>query len=72
MGEPARFVVRAGGRSIPLLVEKPGDVLLKNLSSATFEFRCGPQKPTPVTVEYRNRPDTKFGVAGLVTSIEFH
>jgi tetratricopeptide (TPR) repeat protein len=71
LGESARFVIRANGQMLPLLVEKPGDVLLKNLSSVTFEFRCGAQKPAPVTVEYRNRPDQKLGVAGIVTAIEF-
>lgn len=71
LGESARFVIRAGGQLLPLLVERPGDVLLKNLSSVTFEFRCGLQKPTPVTVEYRNQPNPKLGVTGVVTAIEF-
>lgn len=71
LGESARFVIRANGQMLPLLVERPGDVLLKNLSSVTFEFRCGAQKPAPVTVEYRKRPDARLGVAGVVTAIEF-
>ncbi|MCS7026059.1 MAG: hypothetical protein NZV14_14745 [Bryobacteraceae bacterium] len=71
LGEPARFLIRTGNQTIALLVEKPGEILLKNLSSTTFEFRCGPQKPTPVRIEYRRRPDAKLGVAGIITAIEF-
>jgi hypothetical protein len=52
LGESARFHVRSGGKPVSFLVEKPGEILLKNLSSMTFEFRCGPQKPIPIVVEY--------------------
>lgn len=71
LGTSARFVVRSPSGPVPLYVENPGDILLKNLSSVTFEFRCGVQKPTPIVVEYRAKTDPKLGVAGVVTAIEF-
>ncbi len=71
LGRSARFHVRGQAGSRALWVENPGEVLLKNLSSVTFEFRCGPQKPVPVVVEYekKNAPNATIGV---VTAIEFH
>lgn len=71
LGDSARLLVRVGSLRLPLLVDKPGEVLLKNFSSATFEFRCGAQKPTPVVIEYLGRPEPRFGAAGRVTAIEF-
>jgi tetratricopeptide (TPR) repeat protein len=70
LGATARFVIRSGAKSVALLVEKPGEVLLKNLTSVTFEFRCGPQKPRPVVVEYQTREDRATATAGVVTSLE--
>jgi hypothetical protein len=56
---------------VALYVANPGEVLLRNVSSVTFEFRCGPQKPTPVSVEYSARPDATLGTDGDVVAIEF-
>ncbi len=63
-GQSAKFHVRAQGKVRALQVENPGEVLLKNFSSMTFEFRCGPQKPVPIVLEY-------ISSSGLVTAIEF-
>ncbi|MCZ2148076.1 MAG: tetratricopeptide repeat protein [Bryobacterales bacterium] len=71
IGKSARFHVRGEGRSTVFLVENPGEVLLKNLSSVTFEFHCGAQKPVPVVVEYKARADSEHGTAGVVTALEF-
>ncbi len=71
LGEAARFWVRTDRRTLALHVRKPGEVLLGNLSSMTFEFRCGPQKPRPVTVEYTARSDDGLGTDGDVVAIEF-
>lgn len=71
LGRSARFHVRAGGALRPLWVENPGEVLLKNASSITFEFRCGVQKPVPVVVEYEKKADAEKATFGVVTSIEF-
>jgi len=64
LGPSARFHVRSQGKTHAFLVENPGEVLLKNFSSMTFEFRCGPQKPTPITVEY-------VSATNIVTGLEF-
>jgi tetratricopeptide (TPR) repeat protein len=64
LGQSARFHVRAQNKTHALLVENPGDVLLRNASSMTFEFRCGPQKPLPIALDY-------FSSSGIVTAIEF-
>jgi tetratricopeptide (TPR) repeat protein len=72
LGESARFVVRSSsGKLMRFFVEKPGEVLLKNLSSATFEFRCGAQKPVPVVVEYRAEASEQQMTVGVVTGLEF-
>lgn len=71
LGQSARLFVRSPAGSAALWVDNPGDVLMKNLSSLTFEFRCGAQKPTPVVVEYRAQPDVQRMTQGTVTAIEF-
>ncbi len=71
LGSSARFHVRTADRSLALYVANPGEVLLRNVSSVTFEFRCGPQKPTSVSVEYSARPDATLGTDGDVVAIEF-
>jgi Flp pilus assembly protein TadD len=71
LGRSARFYIRSEERTISLYVENPGDVLLRNLSSMTFEFRCGPQKALPVTVEYIAKPDPREGTDGELVAIEF-
>jgi predicted Zn-dependent protease len=53
VGSSARFHVRpAGGAPVQLWVDKPGEVLLKDLSSMTFTFSCGPQQPRSVSIEF--------------------
>jgi len=64
LGANARFHVRTGGKITGFFVENPGEVLLKNLSSVTFEFRCGPQKPVPIAVEFNRSTN-------VVTALEF-
>ncbi|MCC6393104.1 MAG: tetratricopeptide repeat protein [Bryobacterales bacterium] len=71
LGKSARFHVRGRARSTAFLVENPGEVLLKNLSSLTFEFHCGAQKPVPVIVEYKALADPEHGTVGVVTALEF-
>ena len=71
LGQSARFYVGTQRKTLSLLVRNPGDVLLRNLTSMTFEFRCGPQKPLPVLVEYLANPDPKLGTDGEVVAIEF-
>jgi tetratricopeptide (TPR) repeat protein len=71
LGSSARFHVRTADRSLALYVANPGEVLLRNISSVTFEFRCGPQKPASVSVEYNARPDATLGTDGDVVAIEF-
>lgn len=63
-GQSALFHVRARGKLHALRVENPGEVLLKNFTSATFEFRCGAQKPVPIVIDY-------LSSTGVVTGIEF-
>ena len=71
LGAAARFHLESEGRPLKLYVSNPGEVLLRNASSVTFEFRCGEQKPLPVEVEYREAPDAATGTAGILTAIEF-
>lgn len=71
LGQAARFVVTAEGRDVALWVACPGEVLLRNSTSVTFEFRCGAQQPRAVAIEYLARPDARQGTEGEITSIEF-
>lgn len=71
LGESARFVIAAGGREVSLFVGRPGEVLLRNLSTVTFEFRCGAQEGRAVAVDYVAKPDARLGTEGEITSIEF-
>ena len=71
MGESARFHIRSRGQTVRLFVRKPGEVLLGNLSSLTFQFNCGRQTPRPVIVNYRSREDIVWKTTGDVTGILF-
>lgn len=63
LGRQARFHIKTADSTLALFVENPGEVLLGNSTSVTFEFSCGVQKPRPVAVEYDDD--------GNLTSIEF-
>jgi hypothetical protein len=52
-------------------IEDPGAVQLKHSGDTTFEFKCGPQKPFTVAVEYAPSEDATKGVAGIVRVLEF-
>ncbi len=70
LGAGARLLVASGGRRVALVVDKPSEVVLRNSTTVSFEFSCGPQKPRLVSVEYIATPlDT--AAAGRVTAIEF-
>ncbi|MCP5110328.1 MAG: tetratricopeptide repeat protein, partial [bacterium] len=71
VGEAARFHVRTSAETLALWVPDPGKVLLKNISSVTFQFACGDLDPRTVRVEYTARVDDTSHTAGDVTSIEF-
>lgn len=71
LGKPARLHVRVNGQRKAFWVEDPGAVLLKNFSSATFEFRCGTIPPVPIVVEYKPQVDTERLTLGFVTGMEF-
>ncbi len=72
-GSSARFQIRPSPSAAPvrLWVDNPGDVLLKDASSLTFTFACGPQKPRKVIVEYDAQPDLPQAATGKITAIHF-
>jgi tetratricopeptide (TPR) repeat protein len=67
----ARVFVETAGRHLSVYIRNPGEVLLRNASSLTFQFTCGVQQPRRVSIEYITRPDARLGTAGDVTSIQF-
>ncbi len=71
LGHAARFHVLAGDKRVLLYALRPQEISLKNFTSETREFVCGPQKKLTVSVEYNARPDASFRSAGDVVSIEF-
>jgi tetratricopeptide (TPR) repeat protein len=64
LGRSARFHIRTASGVLRLMVDNPGDVLIRTESALTFTFSCGAQKPRKVTVVYRS--------AGTITALEFH
>ena len=71
-GPSARFHVRPStGPSVRLWVDNPGEVLLKDASSLTFTFACGPQKPKKLTIEYDPQPASPQSTTGRITAIHF-
>lgn len=71
LGQAARLHVRSDEERVALYVANPGEVLLRNVSSVTFQFTCGEQAPRQVIVEYIAKPDPEQETAGEVTAIEF-
>ena len=71
-GASARFQIRpAAATPVRLWVDKPGEVLLKDASSLTFTFACGPQQPRRVLVEYEAQPGLPQSAVGRITAIRF-
>lgn len=70
-GKRARLHVKVGTETMIFAIEDPSDVQLKHSGESSFEFRCGPQKPFPVAVEYAPAVQGARGVAGLVRVLEF-
>ena len=46
-GEPARFSVLVGQKTMIFALAEPDKIILKHDGNATFDFSCGPQKPLP-------------------------
>lgn len=71
-GPSARFQIRPpAGPSVQLWVDKPGEVLLKDASSLTFTFACGPQRPKKVLVEYDPAIGLPQSATGRIIVIHF-
>ena len=71
-GSSARFQIRpSGGPPVRLWVDKPGEVLLKDASSVTFTFACGPQQPRRVAIEFDPQPGLPQAATGRITAIHF-
>jgi tetratricopeptide (TPR) repeat protein len=71
LGKTARLHLDSGGRSVAFAILNPTAVLIRGAVSGSFDFTCGPQKPTPVRIEYSQDPAAGPGAAGVVVSIEF-
>ena len=71
-GASARFQIRPpAGPPVRLWVDKPGEVLLKDASSITFTFACGPQQPRRVAIEFNPEPGLPQAATGRITAIHF-
>ena len=66
LGQQALLHVRSGDQLTIVRVSDPGKVVLKNASSNSFEFSCGPQK-RHVIVEYLAETDAGGETSGEVT-----
>ena len=71
-GSAAIFQIRPNGAPpVRIWVDKPGEILLKDASSITFTFTCGPQQPRQVTVEYQLKSGLPRSSQGQMTAIRF-
>jgi tetratricopeptide (TPR) repeat protein len=70
-GKSARLHVSVGQDVMVFKIDDPSKVSLKHSGEGTFEFRCGPQKPFHVVVEYLPEAEKSKHVAGLLRVLEF-
>jgi len=72
MGERARLQIAARGTRLFLLVQDPGNIVLRNAGAAWTEFTCGPLPGARrVLVDYRPVVNATYGTSGEVAAIEF-
>lgn len=69
-GDITRFALTTAGGALTLLMRDPSRVQLRNAPGGSFEFTCGPQAESRITVEYA-APEPPEG-EGLLRAIEFH
>jgi tetratricopeptide (TPR) repeat protein len=69
-GTAARFQVRpSDGAPLRLWVDNPGEILLKDASSLTFTFSCGPQHARRIRVEYDPQSGLPQASVGRITAL---
>lgn len=71
LGKIARLRLLVAGERLDLAVLNPNAVVIERLGGGAAEFTCGPQKDTPVVVEYEPGPDPELGTKGVVRGIKF-
>jgi hypothetical protein len=52
-----------------LAITDPGEIIVTGVDAGAFEFKCGPQDPRQITVEYEPQDDTERKTAGTVRVI---
>lgn len=71
-GKRARFHVMVNGAEMIFGIDDPTSVILKHSGDSSFEFKCGPQKPFAVGVEYAPAAGANGkGIAGTLRVLEF-
>lgn len=68
LGARARLRIGTEGKQVALLIEDPNSVVVVG-ESGVLQLSCGPQKPRPVTIEYRPAEDPETGTIGVVVMI---
>jgi len=71
LGKIARLRLLVAGERLALAILDPNAIVIERPDGGAAEFACGPQKGTPVVVEYEPGPDPELGTKGVVRGIKF-
>jgi Tfp pilus assembly protein PilF len=71
LGTTARLRMTAAGRSVRLLIDKPGSIEVRGSKTGSLTMTCGPQKTRlTMRVEYVPKENSQLGTIGLVRVVE--
>jgi tetratricopeptide (TPR) repeat protein len=68
-GGTAKVKIAVGADFKLLAITDPGEIIVTGVDAGAFEFKCGPQDPRQITVEYEPQDDTERKTAGTVRVI---
>lgn len=73
-GNKATLFLNYAGKRFPLLIEQPGNIIVRNRgSSERMELECGPQRPArKATVHFVPKADAATGIQGVLWRLELH
>lgn len=70
-GNQPRFVVATDAGRVSILMDDPKNITVTGVSGITIDMNCGPQKNTPVWIEYEVLSNPVAGVRGAARVLHF-
>jgi hypothetical protein len=70
-GEKATVVLHAGDGDQMFLIDNPKSILIDGENGRTVDLTCGPQRLTPIRIDFEAPGEGKAGIAGIVRAIHF-